>query len=129
MDNVTSDNNSNIDNNQPQPIPVSASPEVKIVGVRFKRAGRIYYFDPKDMELKLEDWVIVETTRGMEIGRVAITPEQVLTSEVELPLKPVLRKADAAEAKHTQETQNKEHEALVECGKIIARLNLPMKLL
>jgi len=129
MDDVIPTNQYNDNAPESQPIPVTSPLEVKIVGVRFKRAGRIYYFDPKDMELKLEDWVVVETTRGMEIGRVAIAPEQVLMSEVELPLKPVLRRAEPNEAKHTQETQLKEHEALVECGKMISRLNLPMKLL
>ncbi|MDD5190433.1 MAG: stage 0 sporulation family protein [Dehalococcoidales bacterium] len=137
MDDVTPTNQNSENTTPPQtapvtpaaPSPAAPPPEVKIVGVRFKRAGRIYYFDPKDMDFKLEDWVVVETTRGMEIGRVAIAPEQVLVSEVELPLKPVLRKAEPAEAKHTQETQQKEHEALVECGKMISRLNLPMKLL
>jgi len=79
--------------------------------------------------MKREDWVVVETSRGHEIGRVIIAPEQVLASEVELPLKPVIRLASPEEARHTQETQQKEHEALVECGKMIARLNLPMKLL
>jgi len=129
MDDVIPTNQTNENIPESQPIPVTPIPEVKIIGVRFKRAGRIYYFDPKDMDLKLEDWVVVETTRGMEIGRVAIAPEQVLVSEVELPLKPVLRRAVPEEAKHTQETQLKEHEALVECGKMIGRLNLPMKLL
>jgi len=130
MGDITTNNqNEPVNNSQPQPVPVTPPPEVKIVGIRFKRAGRIYYFDPKEMAMKREDWVVVETSRGHEVGRVIIAPEQVLASEVELPLKPVLRMANPEEAQHTQEAQQKEHEALVECGKMIARLNLPMKLL
>ncbi len=109
--------------------PDAGAGEIRIVGVRFKRAGRIYYFDPGNLEMKLDEWVVVETSRGNEIGRVAIAPEQVLVSEVELPLKPVIRLASPEEAKDTQEKHQKEHDALIECGKMIARLNLPMKLL
>jgi cell fate regulator YaaT (PSP1 superfamily) len=103
--------------------------QVKIVGVRFKRAGRIYYFDPKDLDLNMNDYVVVETARGLEIGRVALSPRQVLVSEVEVPLKAVVRKAEPAEATHSEEIEKKEREALAECGKMIARLGLPMKLL
>lgn len=130
MDDITANNqNEPVNNSQPQTVPITPPPDVKIVGIRFKRAGRIYYFDPKEMELKREDWVVVETSRGHEVGRVIIAPEQVLANEVELPLKPVLRMASPEEAQHTREAQQKEHEALVECGKMIGRLNLPMKLL
>ena len=119
--------------NEAQPKPPAAVPvvpsQVKIVGIRFKRVGRIYYFDPKDFELNIDDRVVVETARGPEVGRVVIAPKQVLGSEVELPLKSVLRQAEASEVRHSEETEKKEREALVECGKMIARLNLPMKLL
>jgi len=102
---------------------------VKIVGVRFKRAGRVYYFDPKDLELAAADYVVVETARGLEVGRVVFSPRQAVASEVETPLKPVLRKADPAEAARSEEVAKKEREALVECGHMVARLGLPMKLL
>lgn len=109
---------------------VSAPPvPVKTVGVRFKKAGRIYYFDPAGLELDLNDWVVVETTRGLEVARVAIAPKQVLANEVETPLKPVIRKAEPKEVQHTAEMEAKEKEALVECAKIINRIGLPMKLL
>ena len=52
----------------------------KTVGVRFKRAGRIYYFDPAGLELDINEWVIVETTRGIEVALVVITPKQVLSN-------------------------------------------------
>ncbi len=65
----------------------------EIVGIRFRRAGRVYYFDPAGLELKVNDDVIVKTSRGMELGRVAIAPKQVLAEEVTEPLVPVVRKA------------------------------------
>ena len=101
----------------------------KTVGVRFKRAGRIYYFDPAGLELEVNDWVVVETTRGLEVARVVISPKQVLSSEIETPLKPVVRKAEQKEVQHSEEIEAKEKEALIECAKIITRLGLPMKLL
>ncbi len=101
----------------------------EIVGVRFKRAGRVYYFDPADIELKVSDHVVVKTTRGLELGQVVIAPEQVLASEIEVPLKPVVRKAEPEDIERAQEFKENEREALSECGKLIAKLNLPMKLL
>jgi len=50
---------------------------VKVVGVRFKRAGKIYYFDPGDIDVKLNDFVIVETARGIEFGHVVVGPKEV----------------------------------------------------
>jgi cell fate regulator YaaT (PSP1 superfamily) len=102
---------------------------VKTVGVRFKRAGRIYYFDPAGLELEVNDWVIVETTRGLEVARVVISPKQVLSNDVETPLKPVVRKAEKTEVQRNEEIESKEKEALIECAKIITRIGLPMKLL
>jgi cell fate regulator YaaT (PSP1 superfamily) len=100
-----------------------------IVGVRFKRAGKIYYFDPAGIELEVGDYVVVKTTRGLELGRVFIAPKQVLASEVTKDLKPVVRKAEPEDIKRAQEFEAKEAEALAECGKMIAKLGLPMKLL
>ena len=112
------------------PNAVSTPPgSVKTVGVRFKKAGRIYYFDPAGLELEINDWVIVETTRGLEVARVVISPKQVLSSEVETPLKPVVRKAEKKEVQHSEEVEAKDKEALIECAKIITRIGLPMKLL
>ncbi len=101
----------------------------EIVGIRFKRAGKVYYFDPAGIELEANDYVVVKTSRGLELGRVVISPKQVLASEVTTPLKPILRKAEAEDAKRAQEFESKEQEALAECGKLIAKLGLPMKLL
>jgi len=100
-----------------------------VVGVRFKRAGRIYYFDPAGIDVEVNDYVIVETSRGEELGCVVIAPNQVLESEVVKPLKPVLRKAEPEEIQRVEEFEDKEREALTECGKMIDELELPMKLL
>jgi len=101
----------------------------EIVGIRFKRAGRVYYFDSAGIELEVNDWVVVKTTRGLELGYVVISPKQVLDSEVTEPLKPVVRKADPEDIKRAQEFEIKGREALAECGEMIAKLRLPMKLL
>ena len=101
----------------------------EIVGVRFRRAGKVYYFDPAGIDLTVNDYVVVKTVRGLEMGQVVIAPKQVLASEVTQELKPVMHKAEEEEVKRTQEFAEKEKEALAECGKLIAESNLPMKLL
>jgi len=100
-----------------------------VVGIRFKRAGKIYYFDPAGVELEVDDYVVVETTRGLEVGHVVIGSKQVLESDIVKPLKPVVRKATEDEIKRTEEFEEKEKEAMVECNRLITKLNLPMKLL
>lgn len=101
----------------------------EIVGIRFKRAGRIYYFDPTGVELKVNDQVVVKTTRGLELGYVVIAPTQVLDSEVSKPVKSVVRKATPDDIKRAHELEIKSREALAKCGEMIDELNLPMKLL
>ena len=100
-----------------------------IVGVRFKKVGKVYYFDPAGIDLEVNDNVIVETTRGLELGQVVISPKQVLASEVNKPLKPVVRKAEPEDIDRAQELEVKEAEALTECSKMIDNLKLQMKLL
>ena len=100
-----------------------------IVGVRFKRAGRIYYFDPAGIELEVNDYVVVKTVHGLELGQVVIAPRQVLASELTEPLKPVVRKAEPEDIERVQELEDREREALAECAKLIAKLNLPMKVI
>ena len=100
-----------------------------VVGVRFRRAGKVYYFDPASIDLVVGDWVVVKTNRGVELGWVVIAPTQVAASEVTEPLKPVVRKAGDEDIKHAQEFAEKTREALAECAKLIAKLNLPMKLI
>ena len=100
-----------------------------VVGVRFRRAGKVYYFDSAEFEIKIGEHVIVETARGLEIGRVVIAPRQVLANEIIEPLKPVVRLASPEDVKHGEELDAKAEEALIECGKMINELQLPMKLL
>ncbi len=102
---------------------------VDIVGVRFKRAGRVYYFDPVGIDLEVSDCVVVKTTRGLEIGQVVIAPHQVLENEITEPLKPVERKVEEEDIKQAEELENKEKEVLEECGRLISQLGLPMKLI
>jgi len=101
----------------------------EIVGIRFKKIGKVYYFDPAGIDLEVNAPVVVQTTRGLELGHVVIANRQVLVNEVTTPLKPILRKAEPEDIEHAQVLEEKEKEALTECGKLIANLNLPMKLL
>ncbi|MBI4284373.1 MAG: stage 0 sporulation family protein [Chloroflexi bacterium] len=101
----------------------------EVVGVRLKRAGKIYYFDPGSLSLSVGEQVVVNTTRGFKLGQVVIAPAQVLESELTEPLQPVVRKATPDDIRHTEEFNKKEREALIEASKVVARLQLPMKLL
>jgi len=100
-----------------------------VVGIRFKRTGKVYYFDPAGIDLDVNDHVVVKTVRGLEMGQVVVAPWQVLDSELREPLKPVVRKAEPEDIKRVQELEQKTTEALAECGKWIEKLKLPMKLL
>lgn len=101
----------------------------EVVGIRFKRAGRVYYFDPAGIELNVGESVVVETERGPELGKVVISPKQVLSSEITEPLKPVLRKAAEEDIRKRDELRDKEREALEQCQEMSARMGLPMKIL
>ena len=100
-----------------------------VVGVRFKPAGKIYYFDPATIELKLDDGVIVETARGMEFGHVVIAPRSVDSSEVVQPLKPIIRKATAKDFRQVEKNKEREKKAFGICLAKIAKHKLPMKLI
>ena len=100
-----------------------------IAGIRFKRAGKVYYFDAGDIELDVDDCVVVKTSRGMELGHVVIAPGQIMANEAEETLSPVIRKAEPEDIQQAEELVAKAEEALTECGKMIGELELPMKLL
>ena len=100
----------------------------EIIGVRFKLAGKVYYFDPAGMEIKAFDYVVVNTARGVELGQVTIAPKQVLASDLTAELKPIVRIATEEDIKRAQDFAAKEENALDECNKLITKLNLPMKL-
>ena len=100
-----------------------------IVGIRFRRAGKVYYFDAGDIPLEPGECAVVKTSRGTELGQVIIAPDQLLASENEENLSPVIRKAEPEDITRAEELKAKAEEAMVECGRMIAELNLPMKLL
>lgn len=99
----------------------------EIVGVRFHQAGKVYYFDAADNEVEVGDYVVVETSRGQELGKVVISPKQVLFSDITEPLKPVVCKAQAEDVEHAQQQRERSREALAKCQELIEKLNLPMK--
>ncbi|WP_411328764.1 stage 0 sporulation family protein [Anaerofustis stercorihominis] len=101
----------------------------KVVGVRFKPAGKIYYFDPTNIYLKLEDNVIVETARGLEYGTVTSKVKYVEEDEVTKPIKPVIRKATAKDTKTNEENLRKAEKALKICKEEIIKQKLDMKLI
>jgi len=100
----------------------------KVIGVTFRPAGKIYYFDPEDMELEKNDYVIVETSRGVEFGLVIQPPHEVSQDEVVEPLKPVIRKATIRDKEQYYENKELEREAFTICLDKIEEHGLPMKL-
>lgn len=88
-----------------------------VVGVRFKKAGKIYYFDPNGFDIQLDDYVIVETIRGIEYGKVVVSKKQVEEHDIVLPLKKVIRKADEKDRMIVQENNRAAKEAMDICLK------------
>src|SRR5881398_1874512 len=101
---------------------------VVIVGIRFRPAGRIYYFDPQGQTFSNGQYVIVETVRGVKAGRVVIASKKMALSDLSDPLKPVLRLANEDELRMMLSFKSKEKEALVQCAQQVQQHNLPMKL-
>lgn len=106
----------------------STEKTVLIVGIRFRPAGRIYYFDPQEQSFTTGQYVIVETVRGVEAGRVVIAPKKIVESDVTDPLKPVQRLATEDELRMMLSYKSKEKEALIRCAERITQHRLPMKL-
>ena len=100
----------------------------KVVGVRFKDTGKTYYFDPKGLEIKKGDLVVVETARGMECGVAQYAPKEVAENEVTAPLKPVLRIATARDKQILEENKEKEKRAYEVCLQKIEKHKLDMNL-
>ena len=100
----------------------------KIVGIRFRTAGKIYYFDPVDFELDMAMHVIVETARGIEMGTVLIPPKEVDDDKVVSPLKPVIRVATDEDEKTVERNKEKEKEAFAICKEKIINHGIEMKL-
>ena len=102
---------------------------VKVIGVRFRRAGKIYYFDPLDFEIKQGDNVIVETARGIEYGAVVLGPREVDEATIIQPLKSVIRPASVEDDEMERENKVKEREAFEICLEKIQKHSLDMKLI
>ncbi len=102
---------------------------ITVIGVRFRAAGKIYYFDPSGKEIKPGDRVIVETARGVEYGHVVLGNREVDESKVVLPLKPVIRMATKEDTAIETKNKEKEKEAFKICKEKIAKHNLEMKLI
>ena len=102
---------------------------VKVIGVRFRTAGKIYFFDPLKFGVKRGDHVIVETARGIEYGTVVGDPKEVEDDKVIQPLKPVLRVATARDTEQENANKQKEREAFKICLEKIKKHKLDMKLI
>ena len=102
--------------------------EVEIIGVKFKPSGKVYYFAAGKNKAKIDERIIVETARGLEIGIVANENKMVKESEVVPPLRPVIRIATPADIQHAEENKAKEAEAFEVCKKKIAEHKLDMNL-
>lgn len=102
---------------------------VNVIGVRFKKAGKIYYFDPDNNPIKMGDYVIVETARGIEYGEAVVGPKEVNEDEIISPLKKVLRIANDEDKERDAQNKEKESEAFQICLDKIAEHQLSMKLI
>ena len=102
---------------------------VKIIGVRFRNVGKIYYFNPKSFQMKPGDHVIVETARGVEYGHVVLAPRDVEDEKVVQPLKDVIRMATQKDDAKEESNRKKEKEAYQVCVKKIRAHQLEMKLI
>ena len=101
----------------------------KVIGVRFRSAGKIYFFSPGKYEIKKGDHVIVETARGVEFGTVVAPPKDIEDSEVVKPLKTVLRTASTKDIEQEKTNREKEREAFKICLEKIKKHGLEMKLI
>ncbi|MGI6072566.1 MAG: PSP1 domain-containing protein [Lachnospiraceae bacterium] len=101
---------------------------VKVIGVRFKPNGKIYYFNPEGLDIKITDSVIVETVRGIEFGSVAFAPKEIKDDDISAALKPVIRIATEEDHKKAEENREKEKKAFDVCLEKIEKHGLDMKL-
>jgi len=100
-----------------------------IIGVRFKKAGKIYFFDPAGKQIEKGEHVIVETSMGVEYGEVVIANRQLPQEKIVAPLKKIMRVATKQDAKQSIENKKQEKEAFKVCEKKIKEHNLEMKLM
>lgn len=101
---------------------------VTVVGVRFKKAGKIYYFDPDNIDINFNDFVVVETARGIEFGHVVIGPKDIKEDDIVAPLKKVIRIASDEDFEIHRENKKKANEAIEICQAKVDQHGLKMKL-
>ena len=101
----------------------------KVIGVRFRVAGKVYFFDPLKFQIRKGDHVIVETARGVEFGTAVSDIKEVKDEEITQPLKPVLRIATKEDEKHEADNYEKERKAFEICLQKIEKHKLQMKLI
>ena len=101
---------------------------IKVTGVRFRQAGKVYYFDPKNLKLERGSHVIVETARGIEYGTVIVPPKDITDDEVVQPLKAVIRVATPEDDRIEEKNHEKEKDAYKICLEKIEKHGLAMKL-
>lgn len=100
----------------------------EVIGVRFKNMGKVYYFDPHGVQLKLGDRAVVETARGVECGEVAMENREVADNSIVQPLKKLVRRATAEDLRRVAENEEKAKNAFRQCERKIAERGLDMKL-
>lgn len=100
-----------------------------IVGVRFKKPGKIYFFDPGDLKIKQNTYVIVDTANGEAYGEAVVVNRLIPENKIVSPLKPVIRIATYKDIKHNEENKRKEKEAMEVCLEKIKKHKLDMKLI
>lgn len=100
-----------------------------VVGVSFRRVGKVYYFDPGQLQLREGDFVIAETARGVEFGEVVLEPRELPDEELVAPLKKIIRLANGDDLEREASNRERETHAFEVCERKIAEHNLPMKLL
>lgn len=100
-----------------------------VIGVKFRKPGKVYFFDPENMQIKKEDYVIVETSMGEEIGKVVIDNKKVNEEKLANPLKKVIRLASKKDLRQYEENKKKEPEALKICEQKIKKHKLNMRLI
>lgn len=132
-------NNENNSNNRDQDIdnkPINEElfvyddrEEYKVIAVRFKSAGKKYFFDPRDIDLKINDKVLVETIRGIEFGEVVSNVKYVSKDEVFLPIKPIIRKATEEDIIKYEQNKQEEDNILKVCSELVEKNELTMRLL